>query len=196
VTANDSTTGPNYSIPDIIQTDASINPGNSGGVLLDSSGRLIGVTQSIATTSGSSSGVGFAIPSAIVLQVVPSLISTGRYDHPYLGVSIMSMNPDIAAAMNLPANQRGALVETVTAGSPADKAGIKAGENQITIDGQQISVGGDVIIKYNDLVVKGSDDLVTFLARYGKVGDNINLTLLRNGQEIQVTCAITARPGS
>ena len=196
VAANDSTTGPNYSIPDIIQTDASINPGNSGGVLLDSSGRLIGVTQSIATTSGTSSGVGFAIPSVIVLQVVPSLISTGRYDHPYLGVSIMSMNPDIAAAMNLPANQRGALVETVTAGSPADKAGIKAGENQITIDGQQISVGGDVIIKYNDLVVKSSDDLVTFLARYGKVGENINLTLLRNGQEIKVTCTIAARPGS
>jgi S1-C subfamily serine protease len=196
VSASESTTGPSYSIPDIIQTDASINPGNSGGVLLDGSGKLIGVTQSIATTSGTSSGVGFAIPSAIVLQVVPSLISTGHYDHPYLGVSIMSMDPDIAAAMNLPTNQRGALVGTVTAGSPADKAGIKAGEKQITINGQQISVGGDVIIKYNDLVVKSSDDVVTFLARYGEVGQNITLTLLRNGQQIQVTCTITARPSS
>ncbi len=109
VPTNENALGPTYSIPDIIQTDASINPGNSGGVLLDDTGKVIGVTQSIATTSGSSSGVGFAIPSAIVQQVIPALIKTGHYDHPYLGVSVTSMNPDLAAAMNLPSNQSGAL---------------------------------------------------------------------------------------
>ena len=88
VSANENAVGPTYSIPDIIQTDVAINPGNSGGVLLDDTGAVIGVTQSIETKSGSSSGVGFAIPSAIVKQVVPDLIKGGHYDHPYLGVAV------------------------------------------------------------------------------------------------------------
>ena len=134
--ANENALGPTYSIPDIVQTDASINPGNSGGVLLDDEGKVIGVTQSIATNSGTSSGVGFAIPSAIVQQVVPSLIKSGHYEHPYLGVTVVSMNPDLAAAMNLPANQRGALIVGITAGSPAEKAGLKAGQSEVTINGQ------------------------------------------------------------
>jgi S1-C subfamily serine protease len=82
--ANENAVGPSYSIPDIIQTDAAINPGNSGGILLDGTGKVIGVTSSIATTSGTSAGVGFAIPSTIVQQVVPALIKTGHYDHPLL----------------------------------------------------------------------------------------------------------------
>ena len=157
--ANENAVGPTYNIPDIIQTDAAINPGNSGGVLLDDTGKVMGVTSSIATTSGSSSGVGFAIPAAIVEQVIPSLIKTGHYDHPYLGVSIGSLNPDLAAAMKLPPNQRGALVGTVTTGSPAGKAGLQASQTLVTINGQQTAVGGDVIIAYNGQVVKSSDDL-------------------------------------
>ena len=104
--ATDNFLGTNYNIPDIIQTDTSINPGNSGGVLLDSGGRLIGVTTAIATESGSSAGIGFAIPSAIVQQVVPSLISTGRYEHAWLGVSVLTLNPDLAEAMNLDAGRQ------------------------------------------------------------------------------------------
>jgi S1-C subfamily serine protease len=194
--ANLNAIGPSYSIPDIIQTDAAINPGNSGGVLLDNTGAVIGVTSSIETTSGSSSGVGFAIPSAIVEQVVPALIKTGHYDHPYLGVSVTSLNPDLASAMNLPSNQRGALVETVTAGSPADKAGLQASQNQVTISGQQVSVGGDVIVAYNGQTIKSSDDLVTFLARSGSVGQTISLSVLRGGKQIQVQVTLAARPSS
>jgi 2-alkenal reductase len=194
--ANENALGPTYSIPDIVQTDASINPGNSGGVLLDGEGKIIGVTQSIATNSGTSSGVGFAIPSAIVQQVVPSLIKSGHYDHPYLGVTVVSLNPDLAAAMNLPANQRGALIVGITAGSPAEKAGLKAGQSDVTINGQSTSVGGDVVIAYDGQVIKSSDDLITVLARSGSIGQTITLTVLRSDQQVQVPIVLEKRPSS
>ena len=196
VSANQNITGPTYSIPNIIQVDTPINPGNSGGVLLNDTGAVIGVTQSIATSSGSSSGVGFAIPSSIVKQVVPALITTGHSDHPYLGVSVATLDPNMAAAMNLSSNQHGALVEAVTSGGPADKAGIKASNTNITDNGQQVSVGGDVITAYNGQTVKSSDDLVTFLADSGVVGQNVTLTILRNGKQIQVQVTLGLRPNS
>jgi serine protease Do len=188
--------GPSYSIPDIIQTDAAINPGNSGGVLLDGNGELIGVTNSIETTTGTNAGVGFAIPSAIVKQVVPALIHSGRYDHPYLGISVFSLTPDLAKAMDLPSTQRGALVVTVTADSPADKAGLKASEQTVTINGQEFNVGGDVIIAFNGQTIKSSDDLITFLARSGVVGQTATLTVLRNGQQMEIQVTLGARPNS
>ena len=194
--ANQNTVGPNYSIPDIIQTDAAINPGNSGGVLLDDTGSLIGITQSIATTSGTSSGVGFAIPSAIIKQVAPALISSGHYDHPYLGVSVATLNPDIAGAMKLPANQHGALINTVTAGGPAEKAGLKGSGTKATVNGASVNVGGDVITAYNGQAVKSSDDLITFMARSGVVGQRITLTILRDGKEMQIKVMLAARPNS
>jgi serine protease Do len=193
---NQDAVGASYSIPDIIQTDAAINPGNSGGVLLDDTGKVIGVTSSIATTSGASAGVGFAIPAAIVQQVVPSLIKTGHYDHPYLGLSLITLDPDLATAMNLQASQRGALVETVVAGGPGDKAGLKASQKSVTINGQQINVGGDVIIAFNGQVVNSSDDLITFLARSGIIGQSITLTVLRGGQQTQVQVTLGTRPAS
>ena len=192
--ADESALGPNYSIPDIVQTDASINPGNSGGVLLDVDGRVIGVTQSIATNTGTSSGVGFAIPSAIVQQVVPNLILTGHYDHPYIGVTVLSMSPDLAAAMNLAANQRGALIEGITAGGPAEKAGLQAGQNEVTVNGQTIAVGGDIIIAYDGQAIKSSDDLITLLARTGSIGQTATLTVLRGGHTIQVPVILEKRP--
>jgi 2-alkenal reductase len=196
IAANQNATGPSYSIPDIIQTDAAINPGNSGGVLLDDTGKLIGVTNSIDTTTGGSQGVGFAIPSDIVQKVVPDLISKGHYDHPYLGTTILTMTPAIAGAMNLPANQRGALIEAVTAGGPADKAGLLGGKTPLTINSQQISIGGDVVIAYNGQAVKSSDDLITFLARSGTAGDKVTLTILRDGKQMDVSVTLGVRPTS
>ncbi len=194
--ANENVMGPNYSIPDIIQTDAAINPGNSGGVLLDAAGKVIGVTSSIATTSGTSAGVGFAIPSAIVQKVIPALINTGHYDHPYIGISVVSLDPDLANAMNLPSNQRGALVMTVAEDSPASKAGLQPSQTEVTINGQQGLVGGDVIIGYNSQVVKSADDLITLLARSGSVGQIVTLTVLRGDQQIQVQVTLGVRPSS
>ncbi len=188
--------GPSYQIPDVIQTDAPINPGNSGGVLLNAQGQVIGVTAAIESNTRSSSGIGFAIPSAIVQKVVPALIQTGHYDHPYLGISGTSLTPDLAKAMNLSADQRGALVGQVTAGGPAAQAGLQGSTKQVTIQGQPISVGGDVITAFNGQPVKSFDDLIALLERTGQIGQNATLTILRNGQPQTVTVKVGARPAS
>jgi serine protease Do len=190
---SDNPLAPGYSIPDVIQTDAAINPGNSGGVLLDTLGRVVGVTSSIISESGSSAGIGFAIPSVIVEKVVPALIRTGRYEHPYLGISVVSLNPDIAQAMNLPSNQRGAMVQTVAIGSPAEITGLRASQNTAVIDGQAFPIGGDIIVSYGEHKVNNSNDLVTFLAR-GVVDQTVTLNVLRDSKEIQLQVTLGTRP--
>jgi len=188
--------GQYYSIPDIIQTDAPINPGNSGGVLLDDTGRVIGVTAAIESSVQSSAGIGFVIPSQIVQKVVPALIETGHYDQPWIGISGTSLVPDLATAMGLAADQRGALVIDVTTDSPADKAGLRGSDRQVEIEGQQVSVGGDVIVAVDGQPVKKFDDLITYLARSTEVGQTIELTVLRGGQEETVSLTLEARPES
>ncbi len=183
-----------YSIPDIIQTDAAINPGNSGGVLVNDQGQVIGVTYSLESSSGSSSGIGFAIPAEIVSQVVPSLITTGSYAHPFLGISGTDMTPDIAQAMNLPANTRGSLVATVTTGGPADKAGIKGSNTTVTINGAQATVGGDVITAINGQAITSMSDLIAYLAIHTQVGQTITLSIIRNGQSQNVQVTLGTRP--
>jgi serine protease Do len=185
----DQNTGATYSIPDVIQTDASINPGNSGGVLVNINGQVIGVTSAIESNSGSSSGVGFAIPSEIVAKVVPSLIKSGTYTHPYLGISGTDMNPDLAQAMNLPSDTRGALVETVTAGGPAANANLQASNTTVTINGVQGTVGGDVITAIDGQTINSMSDIIAYLAIHTQVGQTVTLTILRDGktQSVQVT---------
>jgi len=124
-----------YTIPDVIQTDAPVNPGNSGGVLLDLEGKLIGVPTAIESSTRSSAGVGFAVPSVIVQNVVPELIRNGVFEHPYIGISGGTLNSEVAKAMGLPETQRGALVASVTSGSPADDAGLRGSSKEVTIEG-------------------------------------------------------------
>lgn len=190
------TQGPSYTIPDVIQTDAPINPGNSGGVLVDDQGRVIGVTSAIISPVRASAGIGFAIPSAIVQKVVPALIKTGHYEHPWLGISGISLTPELAKAMDLKANQRGALVVEVVPGSPADKAGLRGSDRQVTLEGEQVPVGGDVIVAINGQPVNGFGDLVTYLARSTEVGQTVTLTVLRHGKEETVKVTLVARPKS
>jgi serine protease Do len=185
-----------YSIPDVIQTDAPINPGNSGGVLVDRDGSVMGVTSAIISSSGANAGIGFAIPSNIVKKVVPVLIKNGHYEHPWLGISCLSLNPDIADAMGLDLDQRGALVVDVIPDSPADNAGLQGSDQQITIDGDQIRVGGDVIIGIDNQPVLTSDDLVTYLARSTEVGQSITLSILSQGKETQKNVTLGSRPES
>ena len=185
-----------YSIPDIIQTDAPINPGNSGGVLVDDTGRVIGVTAAIESAVRSSAGIGFVIPSQIVQKVVPALIETGHYDQPWIGISGTSMVPELATAMGLEADQRGALVIDVTADSPADKAGLRGSDRQVEIEGQQVRVGGDIIVAVDGQPVQKFDDLITYLARSTEVGQTIELTVLRGGQEETLSLKLEARPES
>ncbi len=188
--------GPTFTIPDIIQTDAPINPGNSGGVLLNSQGQVVGVTQSIESSTGSSAGIGFAIPSSIVQRVVPALISTGHYDHPYLGISGTTLVPPLAQAMNLKPDQRGALVGTVTKGGPAEKAGIRGSTQQTTINGARAQVGGDVITAMNGQPVKTFDDIVAYLANSTQIGQTVTLTVLRDGKQQDVQVTLAARPSA
>jgi S1-C subfamily serine protease len=191
---NGNTTGPVYSIPDIIQTDAPINPGNSGGVLVDDQGRVIGVTAAIESSVNSNAGIGFAIPSAIVGKVVPSLIETGKYEHPYLGISGGNLTPDMAKAMNLPVGQRGVLVVTVAEGGPSAKAGLRASQDTTTVDGQQIPIGGDVITAINSHTIAKMDDLIAYLNDETEVGQAVTLSLLRDGKETSLNVTLAARP--
>lgn len=185
---------PSYSIPDIIQTDASINPGNSGGVLVDTQGALLGVTTAIESGSGTNSGVGFVIPSAIVHKVVPSLISDGKVAHPWIGIMGSTLSSDMAALNNLDAAQRGVIVMEVTAGSPAEKAGLQGGSKQADLNGRQVSTGGDVITAVDGQSVQRFEDLVSYLYEQTEVGQKITLTVLRNGKEQAIELTLGSQP--
>jgi S1-C subfamily serine protease len=185
---------PRFNIPDIIQTDAAINPGNSGGVLLNKTGEVIGVTTAIISRSSSSSGIGFAIPSGTTSRVVPALIADGRYEHSYLGISGGSLMPELAEAMDLPADQRGTLVTEVIPGGPAEEAGLLGSDEEIEIDGLPIRVGGDVIIAFDGQPIHDMDDLIAHLARSTQVGQTVTLTVLRQGEEESVEVTLAARP--
>ncbi len=187
-------TSASYSIPDVIQTDAAINPGNSGGVLVNDQGQVVGVTYSLESSSGSNSGIGFAIPSEIVSKVVPSLISTGKYSHPYMGISGTDMTPDIAKAMNLPSDTRGALIEQVVPGGPAASASLQGSNTAVTINGVQGTVGGDIITAINGQTINSMSDLIAYLEINTQAGQNISLTILRNGQTQTVQLTLGTRP--
>jgi S1-C subfamily serine protease len=188
--------GPTYTIPDIIQTDAPLNPGNSGGVLVNDQGQVIGVTAAIESPVRASAGIGFAIPSAIVNQVVPALMKDGTFEHPWLGLSGVSLSPDLAKAMDLKPDQRGALVIDVTPDSPADKAGLQGSDRQVEIDGQQVRTGGDVITALDGQPIKNFDEVVSYLVRSTKVDQTVKLTVLRNGKEETLDITLAARPTS
>jgi serine protease Do len=192
--ANTSPTGAGYSIPDIIQTDASINPGNSGGVLVDIDGKLLGVTAAIESSSNSSAGVGFVIPSAIVNKVAPALIKSGKATHSWLGLSASTLTPDVATAMNLKADQKGALIVTVTPSSPTAKAGLQGSSQTATVNGEQLPVGGDVITAINGQAVQHFDDVISYLFSNTNPGQTITLTILRGGQQQDVQVTLAERP--
>lgn len=186
---------PAFSIPDIIQTDAAINPGNSGGPLLNMRGEVIGINTAIFSATGVYSGVGFAIPSYLIQKVVPSIITTGEYQHPYLGVSGTDIDSDIAEMMKLK-NTTGFLVIQVTSGSPAEKAGIRGGAILTEIEGREVELGGDVIVGIDDKSIRKIDDLLSYLDREKKVGENVTLTIIRNGQVQEIGLTLAARPDS
>jgi serine protease Do len=183
-----------YTIPDIIQTDAPINPGNSGGVLIDMQGQVIGVTSAIESSSNSNSGVGFAIPSAIVKNVIPALIQNGKYVHAWLGISGTTLTLDLANAMKLSTNQRGALVEDVSPNSPAEKAGLRGSSQQVAIDGENVNVGGDIITAIDNQPILQMGDLIAYLESSTKVGQKVTLTILRDGKQQTLDVTLEARP--
>jgi S1-C subfamily serine protease len=182
-----------FSIPDIIQTDAPINPGNSGGPLLNMRSEVIGINSAIYSTTGQFAGVGFAVPSNTIAKVVPSLITTGSVLHPWLGIAGKDMTPGIADHLGLD-EPRGFLVMEVVAESPAEKAGIQRGNEDVVIDGMQVKLGGDVIIAIDNNTVRKIDDILAYVERQKSVGDGLKLTILRDGQTMEVMATLGARP--
>ncbi len=185
-----------YSIPNIIQTDAAINPGNSGGPLLSVRGEVIGVNTAIAVSQGSGSfeGVGYAVPSSTVAKVVPALISEGRYQHPWMGIGMYSVDSLLAERLGLPAG-RGVLVTEVRPSSPAERAGLRGGQRDRQVDGAPVPLGGDLIIALNGTPVANSDQLVGLLDLNHAVGDTITLSVLRaDGSQADLQLVLEARP--
>jgi serine protease Do len=184
-----------FSIPDIIQTDAAINPGNSGGPLLNMRGQVIGMNTAIFSATGVYAGVGFAIPSDTITKIVPSLIATGSYQHPWLGLIGIDITPDIAAALGLGLDEaKGFLVIGVNEGSAADNAGIRGGDRVTNVNGREIRLGGDIVLKIDDQEVRKIEDILTYLERYRNVGDTVQLTIIRDGKPQTINITLTARP--
>jgi S1-C subfamily serine protease len=181
--------GPVYSIPNIIQTDAPINPGNSGGVLLNDQGQVIGVTAAIESPIPANAGIGFAIPSAIVNKVVPSLIETGTYDHPYLASAAPTYIR--CSSGNEPSFGAGAGSDGHRDGPAASRF---TSQDTTTIDGQEVPTGGDVITAINNQTITRMDDLIAYLNDETEVGQTVKLTILREGEETTVDVTLDARP--
>ncbi len=182
-----------FSIPNVLQTDAAINPGNSGGPLVNIDGDVIGVNTAIQTNTGTFSGVGFAIPANTVKRVVPKLISEGDVDHPWIGVRGIDVSREIAEEMNLE-NATGFLVLEVVDDSPADEAGLRAGNSTAVISGQELNVGGDVIVGIDGQRMRGINDILLKLSRDTEVGETVNITVIRDGEEIELPLTLESRP--
>jgi S1-C subfamily serine protease len=181
---------------DAIQTDASINPGNSGGPLLNASGEVIGInTLARLGVSGGTAGINFAIPINAAKRIIPSLVQTGSYSHPYLGVGTVPITSSIAQELSLPVDS-GLIVQTVEPGSGAARAGVQAAGPPRQIRSREVGVGGDIIVAVDGQPLKQAADLLTYLERNKSPGASVNLTILRGGQQQTVTVTLGARPTS
>ena len=181
-----------FSIDNAIQTDASINPGNSGGPLLDGKGEVIGINQQIETSSGSNSGVGFAIPATAVLFSLEQLRENGEVDYAYLGVSTQGVYPQLAEEFDL-GSDTGALISDVVQGGPADDAGLQGSEREETFQGVPISVGGDVIVAVDGTKLQRESDLAELVSRQ-RPGKTVTLEVIRDGESRDVEVELEARP--
>jgi S1-C subfamily serine protease len=182
-----------YSIPDVIQTDAAINPGNSGGPLLNMNGEVVGINTAIQSATGEFTGVGFAVPSNTVKKVVPILIEEGVFHHPWMGISGSDVDPDLAKVRELNSS-KGFLIATVVEGSPAEDAGLQGITVTKEIDGREYALDGDIIVKIDDKVVRKISDILIHLQREKSIGDEMVMTVNRDGTIIEVILVLGERP--
>jgi S1-C subfamily serine protease len=183
-----------FEIDDVLQTDAPINPGNSGGPLIDATGKVIGINSQIATggSGNGSVGIGFAVPIDTAKQIIPDLKQSGRVDRGYLGIEARTIDKSLKG-LGLP--DRGALVQTVEPGGPADKAGIRAGALSATLDNHPIQLGGDIIVKVAGKEVATDNDLQAAVADRSP-GERIKVTLMRGGKVKTVDVTLGDRPNA
>jgi S1-C subfamily serine protease len=183
----------NFSIGSVIQTDAAINPGNSGGPLLNLRGEVIGVNSQIISEARINSGVGFAIPSNLVRRVSEALIERGSVDYSYLGIQGGDVYLGLIEALNLPNNARGVVVSGVEPNGPAARAGLRSAGNVRQIGGISVPLSVDIITAINGEPLSGMSELVSYLASNTQPGDQVTLTVVRDGRE-QFDVVVTLQP--
>ena len=181
-----------FQIDGAIQTDASINPGNSGGPMLDGQGRVIGISQQMKSDSGASNGVGFGVPSNTIEASVDQLRENGEATYAYIGVSTQPLYPQLAEKLGLD-TEFGALVGEVVEDGPAEKAGIKGGDDEIIFQAGRFNVGGDVIVSANGEQIEHAEDLGRLIGSL-RPGDTVDLGVIRDGKEISVKVDLEERP--
>jgi len=188
----------NQFIGEAIQTDAAINPGNSGGPMLDLNGYVIGINSQIISPSGASAGIGFAVSANTVQRVVPRLIAQGRYPHPWLGTEPLSLSSSTTAMLREygveVGSDSGVLVLEVTAGGPADQAGIRGGSQYLRMGRYRLPVGGDVIVALNGEPIQDLQEMTVYLEANTTVGDTVEVTVLRDGKELTVSVTLGEQP--
>jgi S1-C subfamily serine protease len=180
-----------FSTPGAIQTDAPINPGNSGGPLLNMLGQVVGINTAINSATGEFSGIGFAVPSNMIIKEIPTIIKTGTYNHPWIGIVGAGLTPDIAQIAGLPRNSKGVMVASIESRSPAERAGLH-GINQNTSSNTQKV--GDIITRIDGRHLRSIDDLITYIDLHKSIGDNVGLTVNRHGQMMNLNLVLQARP--
>jgi S1-C subfamily serine protease len=180
--------------------DAAVNPGNSGGPLLDIQGNVVGINTAIRTESGTFAGIAFAVPVNTIKRIVPQLIETGNASYSWLGITSPGSEPGLSMAsladeLQLPVRY-GVLIQAVEPGSPAEVSGLQGGDADIEIRGLQITTGGDIIVAINSTTVHDIDELMSYLVENTSPGDRITLTIVRNGETLDLDVELGERPGN
>ena len=184
-------TGQSTFIDEAVQTDAAINQGNSGGPLLNTHGEVIGINTAIYTPSGTTAGIGFAIPINTAKLIAQDLIATGRIHRTFLGVEVRPLWPGLAEALELPVEE-GLLVERVTPGGPAERAGLRGGDRAVVTGMRRILIGGDVLVGIDGQSMTSQLDLNLFMKKK-RPGDVVTLALYRGGKKIEVRVTLGER---
>jgi 2-alkenal reductase len=182
-----------YNVVDVIQTDAPINRGNSGGPLFDARGRVIGINAQIRSESGNAEGVGFAIPINAARRSLEQLVETGTVRYAWLGVATQSVTPSVATELGYELDG-GAAIQTVVPGSPAAEAGLRAGDEVVRLEGLEFVRGGDVVVAIDGRPVRSTEDLVRIVAGELFPGEEVEFTVVRDGERVVVPVVLGERP--
>ena len=184
-----------FSIPEVIQTDAAINPGNSGGPLLNRQGEVIGINTQIISMTGSNSGVGFAVPINIAKRIVPVIIQGDDYEYAWLGISGNTLTSEAAEFRDLDADFRGALVAEVTEDGPAAQAGLQGRNESLNASSDEFFYSGDIITTINGEPINDMNDLITYLVEETKPGDVVTLDIIHDdGSQESIKVTLGVRP--
>ncbi len=194
--AIDSLTGPlAYKLTDAIQTDAPINHGNSGGPLFDARGRVIGINAQIKSDSGQAEGVGFAVPINSARRSMTQLIAKGRVAYAYVGIGSEDMTPTLARRYGYRLGY-GALIDTVSSGTPAARAGLRGGNRQVDFNGTTSNVGGDLVVAIAGRQVRSADDLVRVVTEQLRPQQRVMFTVIRDGRRLRLPVTLAERPSN